>query len=131
MTLKRAIATLLALVYGVLGVSELLLGLHILPVLIREPSLMAGFLAIASTTVGGLLCVIAYQVIRHHTEGALQALSALLGLTAWFLSGQAIKRFPLYRHDTSRFLADGVSVLLPILLGYVAYKLAFGYFRKK
>ena len=130
MTLKRAIATLLALVYGVLGVSELLLGLHILPVLIREPSLMAGFLAIASTTVGGLLCVIAYQVIRHHTEGALQALSALLGFTVYFLSEQAFARTA-FRHAASNTLAHGVSVLLPIPLGYVAYRLAYGWFRKK
>ena len=131
MTLKRAIATGLALVYGVLGVMELLLGLQILPVLIREPSLIAGFLTITSTTVGGLLCVIAYQVGRHHTEGALQALSALLGLSTWFLFGQAIERFTPLRHEEVNTFAFGVFILLPILLGYAAYKLAFSFFRKK
>ena len=131
MTFKRAIAIGLALAYGVLGVMELCAGLSFIPVFVREPSLFTALIAIAFTAIGGLLCYVVYQIVRHRTEGSLQALSALLGLTAWFLSGQAIKRFPLYRHDTSRFLADGVSVLLPILLGYVAYKLAFGYFRKK
>lgn len=130
MTFKRAIATGLALVYGILGVAELLLGLHVLPVLIREPSIVAGFIAIGSTTVGGLLCVIAYQVVRRCTEDSLQALSALLGLTVYFLSDQALARTA-FRHAAANTLAHGVSVLLPIPLGYVAYRLAFGYFRKK
>ena len=131
MTFKRAIATLLALVYGVLGVLELYAGLSLIPRFVREPSLFIALIAIAFASIGGILCYVVYRIIRHHTEDSLKALSALLGFTVYLLSGQAIKRFPLYRHDTSRFLADGVSVLLPILLGYVAYKLAFGYFRKK
>lgn len=130
MTIKSAIATGLALAYGILGVTELLLGLQILPVLIREPSLIAGFLALISTSIGGVLCIIAYQVIRRRTEGSLQALSALLGLTAYFLSDQALARTA-FRHAASNTLAHGVSVLLPIPLGYVAYRLAYGWFRKK
>ena len=130
MTMKRAIATLLALAYGFLGVAELLLALHILPFLIREPGLVNGFLAVGSATVGGLLCAIAYQVVRHPTEGALEALSALLGLTVYFLSDQALARTA-FRHAASNTFSHGVSVLLPIPLGYVAYRLAFAYFRKK
>ena len=131
MTFKRAVATLLALVYGALGVSIIVLGLHFLPVFIREPSLFIVLIAVAFASIGGILCYVVYQIIRHHTEDSLKALSALLGFTVYMLSGQAIKRFPLYRHDTTSPLADGVSILLPVLLGYVAYKLAFGYFRKK
>lgn len=130
MTIKSAFATGLALAYGILGVTELLLGVQILPVLIREPSLIAGFLALISTSIGGVLCIIAYQVIRRRTEGSLQALSALLGFTAYFLSDQALARTA-FRHAASNTLAHGVSVLLPIPLGYVAYRLAYGWFRKK
>lgn len=130
MTFKRAIATLLALAYGVLGVSVLFMGLSLIPGFFREPSLFTALIAIAFASIGGILSYVVYQIIRHHTEGALQALSTLLGLTVWSLSDQAIARTS-FRHEASVTLAFGVSVLLPILLGYVAYKFAFGYFRKK
>lgn len=131
MTFKRAIATLLALAYGVLGVSVLFMGLSLIPGFVREPSLFTALIAIAFASIGGILCYVVYQIIRHHAEGSLQALSALLGITVYLLFGQAIERFTPVRHDAASSLADGVSILLPILLGYVAYKLALGYFRKK
>lgn len=130
MTLKRAIATGLALVYGVLGVMELGAGLSLIPGFVREPSLFTALIAIAFTSIGGILCYVVYQIIRHHTEGSLQALSALLGFTVYFLSDQALARTA-FRHAASNTLAHGVSVLLPIPLGYAAYRLVFNWFRKK
>ena len=130
MTFKRAIAIGLALAYGVLGVMELCAGLSFIPVFVREPSLFSALIAIAFAAIGGLLCYVVYQIVRNHTEGSLQALSALLGFTVYFLSEQAFARTA-FRHAASNTLAHGVSVLLPIPLGYVAYRLAYGWFRKK
>ena len=130
MTFKRALATGLALIYGVLGVLELYAGLSLIPGFVREPNLLTAFIAIAFASIGGILCYVAHRIIRHHTAGALQALSALLGFTVYFLSDQAIAPTS-FRHAASNTLAHGVSVLLPIPLGYVAYRLAFAYFRKK
>ena len=130
MTLKRAIATGLALAYGVLGVMELCAGLSLVPVFVREPSLFTALIAVAFTAIGGILCYVVYRIIRHRAEGDLQALSALLGITAYFLSDQALARTA-FRRAASNTLAHGASVLLPILLGYAVYKLALGYFRKK
>ena len=130
MTFKRAIAIGLALAYGILGIMELCAGLSLIPVFIREPSLFTALIAIAFAAIGGILCYVVYQIVRHRTEGSLQALSALLGITAYFVSDQALARTA-FRHAASDTLAHGVSVLLPIPLGYVAYRLAYGWFRKK
>ena len=130
MTFKRALATGLALIYGILGVLELWAGLTLVPAFVREPSIFTALIAVAFASIGGILCYVAHQIIRRHTEGALRALSVLLGFTVYFLSDQAIAPTP-FRHATSNTLAHGASVLLPIPLGYVAYRLAFGYFRKK
>ena len=130
MTFRRALAIGLAGIYGILGVLELWAGLTLVPAFIREPSLFTAFIAIAFASIGGILCYVVHQIIRHPAEGSHRALSALLGFTVYFLSDQASARTS-FRQAASNTLAHGASVLLPILLGYVAYRLAFGYFRRK
>ena len=131
MPIKMAIAKILALFYGVIGAMEFGLGLHIIPGFIKDPSIFAGLLAIAFMAIGGLLCFIVYKVIRYYTEGGLEALSALFGLTVYFLSDKAVVKHTPYRHEAVDTLSFGVSMMLPIILGYIVYRVAFAYFRKK
>ena len=70
-------------------------------------------------------------MIRHYTEGGIEALSALLGITLYFISDKAIVKSTPYRLAAVDTVAYGVSMLLPVILGYITYRIAFAYFRKK
>lgn len=131
MPMKMAIAKLLALFFGAIGVMEFGMGLSIIPKLFKDPDIYGGLLAAAFMAIGGLLCFIVYKVIRHYTEGGIEALSALLGITLYFISDKAIVKSTPHRLAAVDTVAYGVSMLLPVILGYITYRIAFAYFRKK
>ena len=131
MPIKMVIAKLLALFYGDIGAMEFWMGLTIIPKLFKDPDIYGGLLAAAFMAIGGLLCFIVYKVIRYYTEGDIEALSALLGITLYFISDKAIVKYTPYRHATVDTVVFGVSMMLPVILGYITYRIDFAYFGKK
>ena len=131
MTIKMAISKILALIYGAIGAMVFWMGLHLIPGLIKDPSIYVGLLAVAFMAMGGLLCFVIYKLIRYYTEGGIEALSALLGFTLYFISDKAIVKYTPYRHAAVDTVAFGVSMMLPVVIGYLTYRIAFAYFRKK
>ena len=131
MPIKMVIAKILALFYGAIGAMVFWMGLYIIPGFIKDPNIYTGLLSIAFMAIGGLLCFIIYKVIRYYTEGGIEALSALLGLTLYFISDKAIVKYTPYRHEAVDTVVFNVSMMLPVILGYITYRIAFAYFRKK
>ena len=131
MPIKMVIAKLLALFYGAIGAMVLWMGLTIIPDFFKDPDIYGGLLAAAFTAIGGLLCFIVYKVIRYYTEGGIEALSALLGITLYLISDKAIVKYTPYRHAAVDTVGYGVSMMLPVILGYITYRIAFAYFRNK
>lgn len=131
MTIKMAISKILALIYGAIGAMVFWMGLHLIPGLIKDPSIYVGLLAVSFMAMGGLLCFVIYKLIRYYTEGGIEALSALLGFTLYFISDKAIVKYTPYRHAAVDTVAFGVSMMLPVIIGYLTYRIAFAYFRKK
>lgn len=131
MTVKMAISKILALIYGAIGAMVFWMGLHLIPKLIKDPSIYVGLLAVAFMAMGGLLCFVIYRIIRYYTEGGIEALSALLGFTLYILSDKAIVKYTPYRQLSVDTIAFGVSMMFPVILGYISYRVAFAYLKKK
>lgn len=127
MTSRNIVARIIAGCYLVLGIIAAFYIISLSIDAIRGKAPLILVLVLAPSAVIAIISIIIYRIFIRYSEGSLNSLSGLLGVSAFYISGILLKH-PFDKITENRDSWHLLVGLSPILIGYVAYRLAKFYF---
>ena len=125
---RLLIAKALALIYGLLGLTWLFMGLAFIPHAFAQREPMMIVVIFSFLAFGSILAAISYQVLLKNSPQSQKNLCGLIGLTVFSLLNNVLRPATNITLDSHEMSAHSALMIIPIVLGVVAYKVTIGLF---
>ena len=125
---RLLIAKALALIYGLLGLTWLFMGLAFIPHAFAQRGPMMIVVIFSFLAFGSILAAISYQVLLKNSPQSQKNLCGLIGLTVFSLLNNVLRPATNITLDSHEMSAHSALIIIPVVLGVVAYRVAIGLF---